>query len=91
MGRGAKLRVELVGLTWLRPVLRAISATGIPPFFDDHQIVITVHANHMGVGIAARSAITELLVVQSIEEILDHAHGGGRVFEVSASTEARPI
>ncbi len=30
-------------------------------------------------------------MVQSIEEIFDHAHGGGRVFEFGAATEAGPV
>ena len=50
-----------------------------------------MHRDHVGVGITARPEITELLMVQAVEKIFDHAHGGGRILEVDAAAEAGPV
>ena len=58
---------------------------------DDHEIVVAVHCDDVGIGIAARPMITKLTIVEAIKKIFDHAHGGSPGHEVDASAKLRPI
>src|SRR3954454_3743174 len=75
----------LVGDPLVRPL--AVGA-----LLDDDEVVVAVHGRDVEVGVRRLvGVVEELLVVQPVEQPLDHRHRRGGVVEVEAALPLRPV